>query len=137
MAQIRIRELAHLHQPGTHEQIGWLCESLRLRSGRDVQLTTTRLLEGLLPLLAEQHSVSSEEAAERIGICTATLNHHVRNLIDAGILQRERKRITLRGGSLAHAIHAIRHDADRMLAAIEREAHELDQRLGLPHSSKR
>jgi predicted transcriptional regulator len=59
------------------------------------------------------------------------VNHHLRNLINTGLIYREKRMLYLRGGSLKAAVQEMRKDSERMFDELEAIAGEIDQEMGI------
>lgn len=131
MQQIMIKKLDMPKQKKVPEDIRWVCDSFGFASGRDTALTSTKVLSGLLHRVSENLRVSSEMIAGDLDISPSTVNHHVRHLIDSGMVYRQKRMILLRGGSLKSAVEEMRKDANRLFDEIAAIAEEIDSSLGL------
>ena len=128
--RIIIRRIHKPVQKKLGEDIEWFCESFGLSTGRDTQNVATKVVRKILTLEPRQ-TVSSENLAAQLDLSVGRVNHHLRNLIDAGLLYRHKKRLYVRGGSLKAAVQEIRKDTERTLDEIEKIAEEIDSKLGL------
>ena len=68
--------------------------------------------------------------AADLDITPSRVNHHIRNLVDAGILYRHRKLIYLRGSTLRAMVQELRKDALRMFDDLESVADGIDREYG-------
>ncbi len=130
MQELRLRQV---HKPASKDpdnDIEWLCHSLGLCAGRDLDQISTQIVTQILARTANA-PISSQLLADELGLTVGRVNHHLRNLIDSGLLHREKRRILLRGGSLKAAVQEVRRDAERILDDIETVAEEIDLKLGL------
>lgn len=109
----------------------WICESLGFSSGRDIENTSTKVIISLLRNLSQDGKTSSEAIADDLGIKVSRVNYHIRNLVNSGLVYRERRLLYLRGGSLKTAIKEMRKDADRMFEELEIVAEEIDDKMGI------
>ncbi len=131
MSELKIKKINKPKKGDVEEDIGWFCSSLGLCSGRDTEFTSTRIITDILNKIAEDERVFSESIARDVGITQGLVNHHLRNLINAGVLVREKKQISIKGGSLKQAIKEMRRKALNMLEDIEEMAEEIDNELGI------
>ena len=109
----------------------WICESLGFSSGRDIENTSTKVIISLLENLSHEGKTSSEAIADNLDIKVSRVNYHIRNLVNSGLIYRERRLLYLRGGSLKTAIQEMRKDTDRMFAELETVAEEIDDKMGI------
>lgn len=131
MAQIILKQYNKPTKDNLEKDIEWLCHSFGLSSGRDTSFTSNRIVAEILEQAAEQKRIFSDTIADNLELSQNLINHHLRNLINSGLIVRERKQILIRGGSLKEAVKEIRKDALRILDSIELMAEEIDEELGM------
>ncbi|MCQ6962824.1 winged helix-turn-helix transcriptional regulator [Methanolobus chelungpuianus] len=130
--QIILINLEKPREKKLEHDISWLCNSFGLSSGRDTENLATQIVTDLLKQLAmEEERVSSDKIAEDLDVTPSRVNHHVRNLINTGLLYRDRRALYLRGGSLKAAVREMRKDSDRIFDELEEIAEEIDRQMGL------
>ncbi|WP_406656894.1 winged helix-turn-helix transcriptional regulator [Methanolobus sp. ZRKC2] len=130
--QILLIKLEKPREKKLDQDIHWLCNSFGLSSGRDTENLATKIVIDLLEQISDnEEKVSSEKIAESLEINPSRVNHHVRNLINSGLLYRERRKLCLRGGSLKAAVQEMRKDSERMFNELEEIAEEIDRQMGL------
>ena len=129
--EITLRQLEKPHDKKLPADVLWVCDSFGLTSGRDLEQLSSRIFLDFLEKFSSELRVSSEALAEDLEISPARVNHHLRNLMDSGIIYRERRHILLRGGSLKGAVEEMRKDADRIFDELSDMAEEIDKNLGL------
>jgi predicted transcriptional regulator len=107
-----------------NEEVRWICESLGLVSGRDVNDTSFKVLSGILKEMPEEKLVATDDLARWLNLEAPTVNHHVRNFMESGIVFREKRKIALRGGSLTAALEEMKRESnemfDRLIASSKR-----------------
>ncbi|MBI1970163.1 ArsR family transcriptional regulator [Candidatus Woesearchaeota archaeon] len=127
--QIFLRKINKPVQNHLEEDIEWFCDSFCLRTGRDTGRITTLLVT---EILTHQNELSTTELlAQELDMKIGRINHHLRNLVDAGILYRDKRMLFIRGGSMKASVQEIRKDTERILDEIEIIAEEIDRRIGL------
>ena len=131
LRRITLRNLDRPARRSIDEDRDWLVEALSLKNGRDIQQTTNRIFRELLELVANREIVSCEELAHRLNLKQGCVNHHMRQLTEAGLVHRERGRIRLRGGSVKRSIEEMKKDTDRIFDELLRVSEEMDHDLGL------
>ncbi|TGC08314.1 MarR family transcriptional regulator [Methanolobus halotolerans] len=130
--QILLVKLEKPRDKELEQDIHWLCNSFGLSSGRDTENLATKIVMDLLhQMSADEEKVSPEKIAESLEITHSRVNHHVRNLINSGLIYRERRRLCLRGGSLKAAVQEMRKDSERIFNELEEIAEEIDKQMGL------
>ena len=129
--ELTLRNLEKPKQKYIEDDIAWVCKSLGLNSGRDIDSMSPRIMSSFLKRFSAEKAVPSEELADDLVVTAARINHHVRNLMDSGIVYREKKLIVLRGGSLCSAIEELKTDTDRIFERLLHIAQDVDEQLGL------
>lgn len=127
--------LQYLPKPGRRdlkEEAYWLCDTLGLSSGRDLEDLSIRIVLSLLEESSRREGIASEQLADLLGITTGRVNHHIRNLSRSGVIYRNRRLIHLRGRSMRESVRELRKDADRIFDELEKVATEIDSMMGLP-----
>ncbi len=130
--KILVRKLEKPKEEDIANDINWVVDSFGWSSGRDIESTATKIVESLLKQFADRVAVETSTIAEDLDMSNHRVNHHIRNLIDSGVLYRKGREIYLRGGSLTEAVEEMRKDANRIFDEIEEIAEEIDERLGYP-----
>jgi predicted transcriptional regulator len=128
--RILIRKLEKPKVKDVQRDIDWVVDSFGWSSGRDVESTATKIVEALLKRFADRVAVESKMIADDLDMNAHRVNHHIRNLIDAGVLYRRGREIYLRGGTVKEAVEEMRKDANRIFDEIEDIAEEIDDALG-------
>lgn len=131
MNRIMIKRITNEPPKNLDDEISWLSDQLCLSSGRDVNNIATKILKLVLENSSKSIPLTSFDISNKLGIAPPTVNHHIRNLIDSGILIREKNRIFLRRKTLLSTINEIRKDIDRVLTDVEEIANDIDDKLGL------
>ncbi len=128
---LKIKQLDKPLNGEVEEDINWICDSLGLCSGRDVDSTTNKIIIEILEQRANLNPVSTNKLSEDLELKQGIINHHLRALINSGLIIRENKQIFIRGGSLKEAVKEMRRDALRLFEDIEEMAEIVDKELGL------
>ncbi len=131
MVELKLKKINKPKKGAIENDINWLCNSLCLSSGRDTEFTSTKIISDILNKLSENEKVFSEGIANDLGLKQGLVNHHLRNLIDSGIVVREKKQIFIKGGSLKESIIEMRQDVLSMFENIEKMAEEIDENIGI------
>ena len=118
-----------------HEEAYWLCDTLGLSSGRDIEDLSIRIVLRLLEESSKKEGIATEQLANLLGLSPSRVNHHLRNLSRSGVVYRERKLIHMRGRSMRESVLELRKDADRIFNELEKVATEIDAMMGLPGSN--
>ncbi len=129
--EILIRRIPKPHDETREELLAWFVESLGLEHGRDIHQTLRRILHMLLTLSQESRLLSTERLEEELLMPGSRINHHIRLLIKAGMLERDKRSIRLRGRTIEETVEEIRRDSERIFDDIIRMARLLDEAYGL------
>ena len=128
---IILKSLDKPREKDLNKDITWVCDSFGFQEGRDLQQVTVRLVDDMLKRLSREGGVASETIAEDLDISTARVNYHIRNLMDAGFVHRQRRLIFLRAGSLQSTVEEMRKDANRIFDELSVMARHIDAALGI------
>lgn len=113
------------------EDIRWICESLGFMSGRDTEDTSFKIMFKLLQEFRNDEIIATETIAKSLKLEPPTVNHHLRNLLETGVIVREKRKVVLRGGSLSSAIEEMRRDSDKLFERVLEIARKIDEEIGL------
>ncbi len=130
MKEITIRHLEKPPQKNIDDDLNWIFNSLGLSSGRDIKCLANEIVKYIIKTSSQGLNVSSDKIAADLNLTRYTVNHHLRNLINSGLLYRDKRLIYLRGGTLKAALQELRKDIDRIFDELELMAEEIDAELG-------
>jgi len=134
MAQVIVLRSGDRPIPSSgEERVIWFCQCLGIGEGRDIDRVASRIIIALLSSRASGEGIPVEEIAHELDVSPSRVNHHIRKLVQAGIVFRQKRRIYIRGRSLKTLVQEIRKDALRILDDLEVAAGEIDQEYGIPH----
>jgi predicted transcriptional regulator len=129
--QIMLRELQRPKKININEDIDWLGESFGFSAGRDTDKVTAKILRSVIYEVANIGCTSTEKISKGLNIEVQKTNYHLKTLVDAGFLYREKRSILVRQGSVKSAVEEIRKDANRIFDSLSVIAEEIDKSLGL------
>ena|SRR5690606_31164827 len=112
------------------DDVKWICESLGFMSGRDTEYTSFKIMFKLLQEFRNDEIIATETIARSLRLEPPTVNHHLRNLLETGVIVREKRKVVLRGGSLSSAIEEMRRDSDRLFERVLEIAKKIDEEMG-------
>jgi len=118
------------------EEIFWLCDTLGLSSGRDIDNLSTQIILKILQHSVGSEGITSDELGSLLEISQGRVNHHLRNLSRSGMVYRDRRLIHLRRRSLRDSIREIRRDANRIFDELELVADEIDGLIGIARKNE-
>jgi predicted transcriptional regulator len=131
MRQIVVRQVERPIPRDEEEDLQWLCNSLGIGEGRDVEQVATRVLFTLLDHLPHGKGLPVDTIAHDLDLTNSRINHHIRNLVDAGVVYRHKRLIYIRGNSLQSMVREVRKDIIRVLDDLELAAAEIDKAFGI------
>src|SRR5690554_6492400 len=91
--QIIFKRIERPRGGGEDEDLQWFFDSLGIGEGRDVDQIAKRVLITLLEHQPSEQGLPVEKIARDLNISNARVNHHIRNLIDAGVVYRHKRLI--------------------------------------------
>ncbi|MGI5937406.1 winged helix-turn-helix transcriptional regulator [Methanoculleus sp. DTU007] len=129
--QIIFRQIERPRGGQGYDDLEWFFKSLGIGEGRDIEQIAQRIVITLLEHQLPGTGVSVERISQDLEISSSRVNHHIRNLIDAGVVYRHKRQIYLRGNSLQSMVRELRKDALRVLDDLEAAAVEIDRKFGI------
>jgi predicted transcriptional regulator len=131
MRQIVLKQIERPVQVISSDELAWFCDSLGIDNGRDVDHVATRIILSLLESLPDTRGMPVEQIAAELAVSSPRVNHHIRNLIETGLVYRHKQKIYIRGSSLRSMVRELRKDTMRILDDLEVAAAELDDAFGI------
>jgi len=125
--QIILRQIERPVRIQKDDDLYWFCDSLGVDNGRDVSHIATKIILSLLKNLPDTRGIAVEQIASDLVVSSPRVNHHIRNLIDTGLVYRHKQKIYIRGSSLRSLVQEIRKDTLRILDDLELAAAEIDE----------
>lgn len=113
------------------DEIKWICESFGFIEGRDTSQNSFNILNELLKQFSKKELVSTKNLKNSLKIKSHTINHHIRNLVNSGIIYREKRKIKLRGKNLTASIQEMKRDSDKMFEMILEISKKIDEKIKL------
>jgi predicted transcriptional regulator len=117
--------------PDMNDELQYLGGCLGLFNLRDKDKSRFRIFIALLKALKSNEGMSSDDLASRLDLSRATVIHHLKNLMDAGIVEEVRGRYQLRVDTLEELLEAVRVDIDKTIDDLKEVARNIDKELGL------
>jgi predicted transcriptional regulator len=121
-----------IRKPGSkniNEELQWLGSSLGLFSLRDKDKSSFRVFIELLKATKRHEGLNSDELAYRLGLSRGTVVHHLKKLIDSGLVVSEKKKYLLRVDSLGTLVDEIERDMKQACEDLKQIAKEIDEKL--------
>lgn len=129
--RVSIRDVEKPKDKGHEEDLKWICDSLSLVSGRDVEDSSFKIMSELLNKFSEKDMVSTETLSDSLGMDSPRINHHLRRLMESGIVNREKRKVVLRGRSLTDSIKEMKRDSDKLFEKLMDVSKRVDREFGL------
>ena len=125
-----IRHNRPVHR-NVNEELQWLGSSLGLFNLRDKDRSRFRIFIELLKCAKNQKQLSSDDIAEKLKLSRGTVIHHIKELIDSGIVVHQKNKYILRVENLEVLIDEIQRDIKRAFEDLKQVAKDIDEWMGL------
>ncbi len=129
--QIVLKNLQKPVRSDVWEDLNWLSDSFGFSFGRDTESITAKILKDAVREISRIGFTSTECISDNLSLSVQRVNYHLKTLIDAGFLLREKRRLIIRHGSVKSAVEEMRKDANRIFDNLSLIAEEIDADLGL------
>jgi len=114
-----------------NDDLQFFGNSLGLFGERDKEKSCFRVFIELLKATRANRGMSSDEIALKTKLSRGTVIHHLKRLIESGLVIYEEGRYLLRSGNLEAVMEEIQKDVNRTMDDLVRIAKEIDNGLGL------
>lgn len=128
---ITIKDLNFPTNKRAKTEVEWICDSLGLIEGRDTENISFKIMYELLDNFSKNEMIGTSSVASALSLEPPRVNHHIRSLIDSGILYREKRKVKLRGGSLTMAIKEMKRDSDKLFERLLEISKHIDGKMNL------
>jgi predicted transcriptional regulator len=112
-----------------NDELQWFGRSLGLFSLRDKDKSSFRVFIELLKSAKQQKAVSSDELAYKLNLTRGTVVHHLRKLMDAGIVISDKNKYQLRVDNLISLVEEIERDFKQASEDLKRVARDIDDKM--------
>ena len=133
--RIVVRDLDAPFDDSPIEYIEWVCESLGIVTGRDVNKTAITLFRVIVEKSDYRYGISSTDLAEELSMSRGAVINQLNKLIECGLIRKSGRNYTLRGGNLTRTMREIRGDFDRLFERLEKAATYMDNCFGFPREN--
>jgi predicted transcriptional regulator len=113
-----------------NQELQWLGNSLGLFGERDKDSSCFRVFITLVKNPDRAHPLSSDWIAERLSLSRGTVVHHLRKLMESGIVSREQRGYLLHEDNLLNTINVIERNMEAMFQELKAVAKDIDERMG-------
>lgn len=127
--RITIIKIRRPERPSLNEELQWFGSSLGLFNLRDRDKSCFRIFIELLRATKENHSITSDELAEKLQLSRGTVVHHLHKLMETGLVVYERKGYILRVHNLSALIEELEEDMARTCTTLRKIAEDIDRRM--------
>jgi predicted transcriptional regulator len=133
ITRVEQRPLKH---PDVNDELQCLGGALGLFSLRDKDKSRFRIFIALLKALKRREALSTDDLADALSLTRATIIHHLETLEDAGIVEQNRGKYSLRVDNLEELVELIQADLEKTMAELKEVARNVDRGLGLHQPRK-
>ena len=135
--RIVVRDLDAPFDDSPIDYIEWVCESLGIVSGRDVNRTAITVFKVIVEKSDNRYGygISSTALADELSMSRGAVINQLNKLIECGLIRKNGRNYTLRGGNLTRTMMEIRGDFDRLFERLEKAATYMDNCFGFPREN--
>ena len=112
-----------------NDKLQWLGSSLGLFGTRDKDKSCFRIFLALLKKSKTGQTITSDQLAAELKLSRGTVVHHLKKLIEAGIIIHDGNSYLLRVDNLERLIEELRRDLQRTIDDMSDTAKEIDKWL--------
>lgn len=127
-----IRVIRPPHYKNLEEDLKWICKVLGITSNRDRNETSYKIFREILYASRNNRFPTIEELSNNLKISRTAVLHHVRVMMERGIIIRHGKYLEMRTMNLENTLDEIFEDLERAISNIKRIAESIDKELKLP-----
>lgn len=129
--QIIIRDLEKPTEKTLENDIEWICESLGFYEKIDKEKTAAQIFKKILESTVKEKKLTSSKLGEESNVTRGAALHHLKRMMNSGIITKKGRNYCLRRSSLYNTIIEIHEDIDRIFRNLESIAKEIDDRIGI------
>ena len=119
-----------------NKDLQWFSKSIGLFNERDKESSCFRVFVELIKASRKGIPLTSDTLAFKSNLTRATVIHHLKKLIESGLIINENNKYYLRTSNLEELTLEIGKDVLRILEDLKNVAEELDEELGLKKRSR-
>lgn len=128
--KVTLIKIRTYHDDNINEELKWFGNSLGLFGLRDRDSSCFRIFITLVKSSRKNDPISSDQIAEKLNLTRGTVVHHLKKLMDSGIVLREKEGYLLRENSMENIVKDIQRDIQSIMADLENVAKEIDEKIG-------
>ncbi|MFO8016187.1 MAG: ArsR family transcriptional regulator [Candidatus Woesearchaeota archaeon] len=114
-----------------NEELQYFGNSFGLFGERDKDRSCFRIFIELLKASRKNKGMTSDGLAYKTGLSRGTVVHHLKRLMDAGLIIYEGGLYFLRAGNLEAVVEEIQKDVNRTIEDLRNTAQKIDEDMGL------
>ena len=133
--RIVVRDLDAPFDDSPVDYMEWVCESLGIVSGRDVNRTAITVFRVIVEKSDNRYGISSTDLADELSMSRGAVINQLNKLIECGLIRKNGRNYALRGGNLTRTMMEIREDFDRLFERLEKAAIYMDNCFGFPREN--
>jgi len=114
-----------------NDELQWFGQALGLFGERDRDKSCFRIFIELVKARKTGITLSSDDLADLLHLSRSTVVHHLRTLMQQGMVIQAGRRYTLRADSLEELTRLLQQDAMRAFENVRKMGQQLDHMLGL------
>jgi predicted transcriptional regulator len=124
--KITITHVKKPKQKDLNQDLQWFSKSIGLIGIRDKEKSCFRIF---VELLKSEKGLTSDEIADFSNLARATAVHHIKNLIESGIVEKRNNRYYLVDKNLEGIVKRIERDIECTLIELKEVAKYLDKEI--------
>ncbi len=124
--KIMILKIRRNSNMNINDELLWFGKSLGLFGKRDKNKTCYRMF---VELLKNKGGLTSDDLAFKFNVTRATIIHHLKKLINSGIVINSGKKYFLRIDNLSDLIDELENDLKRSLEELKKSAEKIDKSI--------
>lgn len=128
--KVTLIKIRTYHDDNVNEELKWFGNSLGLFGLRDRDSSCFRIFITLVKNSRKNQPTSSDQIAEKLNLTRGTVVHHLKKLMDSGIVLREKEGYLLRENSMENIVKDIQRDIQSIMSDLENVAKEIDEKIG-------
>jgi len=124
--KITIKKVRKPKSTNLNENIQFLAESLGLFNKRDKEKSCYRVF---LELVKNKEGLTAEEITITTNLTRPTIIHHLKNLLESNLIEKEKSKYKIKQDSLNSLINSLEKDLNITLSELKRIAKNIDKEL--------
>jgi DNA-binding transcriptional ArsR family regulator len=127
-----LREIKPPPKQSVEQDLEWICRVMGITGNRDKNQTSAKIFKELVYACKTYKPVNIEEISENLKITRTAVLHHLKTMMERGIVIKRKNYFELRTTNLESLLEEIFRDIERALQKARKIAEEVDRELELP-----